>query len=540
MRRFSTLKTLALAAGMMLTGTQTAGAKADSPSSGNIVISKVFYSGSKRIDGQTPVNYMRHLYIQLYNNSANEVELQGMYVALANTDGGTAGWLASDMTAETKITPIDAEAEINMSGKAVVKQIMQISPDASYIVQPGQSVVIVNCAIDHSEIAAGGVNLSGADFEVKSTNNGFNYHNDAVPEIKLVHTFGTSDFINFMNPGPDGIVLLQKDANITRKTYGKGKTTGNTYVIVDMYKSVDAVDIVLQKTPSADNKRFTDSYDAGYTCTTDPGTFSGQAVVRKTAFICPDGRKVLFDTDNSSVDFESTTDLSIRSYSEEVSGLDETQSITIPESGYLAINPAKPFCGPKDVTFSYVNVSNNAATTDMTYYQYAGNEQLLIAGTWIAIAQPGTYDLKLSTSQGTMKTRSSGLSWSDEDELTLSGSKANSMIYKFQNTAGQIGFKRVTATTEGKYNHATFSDGDRMYYAISEAIADKIAAKNGATDHTNLEFIAWHGAEPVPTGITNVNAANAENMVIYNLQGVRLNQLQKGLNIVNGKKVVMK
>jgi hypothetical protein len=27
---------------------------------------------------------------------------------------------------------------------------------------------------------------------------------------------------------------------------------------------------------------------------------------------------------------------------------------------------------------------------------------------------------------------------------------------------------------------------------------------------------------------------------IYNLQGMRLNQLQKGLNIVNGKKVVVK
>ena len=42
------------------------------------------------------------------------------------------------------------------------------------------------------------------------------------------------------------------------------------------------------------------------------------------------------------------------------------------------------------------------------------------------------------------------------------------------------------------------------------------------------------------TGIANINAANAENVVIYNLQGVRMNALQKGLNIVNGKKVVIK
>ena len=42
------------------------------------------------------------------------------------------------------------------------------------------------------------------------------------------------------------------------------------------------------------------------------------------------------------------------------------------------------------------------------------------------------------------------------------------------------------------------------------------------------------------TGIANVNAANADHVAIYNLQGARLNQLQKGINIVNGKKVVIK
>ena len=42
------------------------------------------------------------------------------------------------------------------------------------------------------------------------------------------------------------------------------------------------------------------------------------------------------------------------------------------------------------------------------------------------------------------------------------------------------------------------------------------------------------------TGINTVNAANTDNVNIYNLQGVRLNQLQRGLNIVNGRKVMMK
>lgn len=43
------------------------------------------------------------------------------------------------------------------------------------------------------------------------------------------------------------------------------------------------------------------------------------------------------------------------------------------------------------------------------------------------------------------------------------------------------------------------------------------------------------------TAITDIKAAeDAGNVVIYNLQGVRLNKLQKGINIVNGKKIVIK
>ena len=41
-------------------------------------------------------------------------------------------------------------------------------------------------------------------------------------------------------------------------------------------------------------------------------------------------------------------------------------------------------------------------------------------------------------------------------------------------------------------------------------------------------------------GISDVNAAYVKGLQIYNLQGVRLSGLQRGLNIVNGKKVVIK
>ena len=274
--------------------------------------------------------------------------------------------------------------------------------------------------------------------------------------------------------------------------------------------------------------------------TDSTGTFSGQAVVRKTAFVTNDGRTVLFDTNNSSVDFEATNDLTIRSYSQQFSGITES-TITIPESGYVAVNIEKPFYASRDVYFTYVNVTNNASTTDMGYYNFPGDSILLIKGPWIACGQPGTYPLYLSDSQGIMKTRSSGMTWSEEDSKTLTGSQASRMIYKFQNEKGNVGFKRVPAV-DGKYNTATFSDGDRLYYAITTDIAKKIAAANGATDDTNLDFIQWHGITPeqILAGINEVKVASSVQQGIYNLQGQKLTRLQKGINIVNGRKVVIR
>lgn len=529
MKKISTLKSLALVAGMLLAGTTASEAKLQKPSGGstsaNLVISKVFYSGSTRLNGATPKNYLLNLYIELYNNSTDTLDLQGMYVALANSETAANAWTAADMAAAHK-------------DSAVVKQIFQISPDATFRMDPGQSVVIANCAIDHSEIAEGGVDLSKADFECKSQNNSYkNFHNEAVPELKVVSTFGTSDFINFLNPGPTGILLLAADTKLDQcpKTYPKGKTSGNEYTIVPLFKSIDCVDIVKQKTPSADDKRFADSYDAGFTCTADPGTFNAQAVVRKTAYVCSDGRVVLFDTNNSSVDFESTEDLSLRTYSKEVKGLSETMQITIPESGYLAINPEKPFCASKELNFVYLNVSNNASTTDMTYYSYPGDSLLLIKGAWIAVGQPGTYTLRLSESQGVMKTRSSGMSWADED--TKSVSQTNRSFYKFQNVKGQIGFKRVPAVDD-KYNKATFSDGDRLYYVITDAIGDKIAAANGATSHSDLDFIAWHGAQPAAAAfeveaatVVAFNAVENGKTVKFYLNNARVNAFNPLFNL---------
>ena len=505
--------------------------------SGDLIISKVFYNNMK---DNADKAFILANYIELYNNSDKELDISGIYIGLADNTAATAADYANAWTATNM-----AEAH---SGMIALVQLFRIPADKTYTLKPGESVVVCNSALNHTATAAKAPDLSQADFEVKSLLSVYGAnHNDAVAELPQVFSYNdNSTYIQWMSPGPSGVVLLAADTNIDgcEKGYYKGKTEGTKqFLFVPAYKTLDVVDIVEHsgKTePDASQKRMPADYDYGWVAHTTPGGNNGEAVMRRTAFVTADGRKVLFDTNNSTTDFMVTTDLSIRTYSDQVDGLDETLSVTIPESGFVAINPQKPFCGPKELTFSYVNVTNNEKTTDLTYYDFAGDDRLLIAGAWIAVGQPGTYTLRLSASQGVMRSRSSGMAWSDDDTKELTGSQKTRIIYKFQNTPGKVGFQRVAKSGEGLYNQATFSDGDRLYYPLTTAIADKIAAANGATDHNDLDFIPWHGATPDATGIQTLSSDALPMSRIFNLQGQRLQQPQRGLNIVGRRKVLVK
>ena len=81
-----------------------------------------------------------------------------------------------------------------------------------------------------------------------------------------------------------------------------------------------------------------------------------------------------------------------------------------------------------------------------------------------------------------------------------------------------------------------------MHIIVAKAIADKIAAANGATSSADLDFIAWHGITPekMAAGVSEMKTENKVQSVVYNLAGQRLKSLQKGLNIVKGKKILVK
>ena len=98
-----------------------------------------------------------------------------------------------------------------------------------------------------------------------------------------------------------------------------------------------------------------------------------------------------------------------------------------------------------------------------------------------------------------------------------------------------ISVNNGTATANQQLHKLEWAKGDTMENVTIVAIL--VAAS--ATDASKNQLLPISMVEEQVTGITNVNAVNT-NATIYNLQGVRMNKVQRGLNIVDGKKIIIK
>lgn len=526
------MKTLVIAAGLLLMA--NADAKVVKPESGSLVISKVFYAASK---GAESGNYAYGQYIELYNNSADDIDITGVYVGLIESEAAANAYTVEAIAA-------DADLKSKIGSKMVLKQLFQIPDDKTYTLESGKSIVICNSAIDHTALAKTGHNLSNADFEVKTTNNKYQ-HNDAVPAMKMVYSFNTAtDFMNLAYSGPAGVVLLKnndKAIDLENKIFARGKEKGNQYILANPYYCIDVVDILANTKNGIDQstKRINDTYDAGFTSTAATGTYNGETVYRKTSFITADGRTVLYDTNNSSVDFQASGTIQPRTFDTEMAGLTEA-TIVIPESGYQVFRPEKSFFGPKNLYFVYL--TGNKKNANVTFNNIPGDSSLVDKGNYIAVGKPGTYTVTLSDAQPTQKVPSNLLTWSEEDTKELTGNQATRSIYKWHNEAGKVGFQRVPATADGKYNVATFSGEDRLYLTLTADMVNAFYAANNAASAETFDFIIWQGATPEQAAaeVKTVTVQPATDGAVYDLQGRRVIKPKKGIYVKDRKKVILK
>ena len=94
---------------------------------------------------------------------------------------------------------------------------------------------------------------------------------------------------------------------------------------------------------------------------------------------------------------------------------------------------------------------------------------------------------------------------------------------------------KVPFTYTGAFN------GSYIDYATLHVPAESIIAYKNAEPWQNFkEIVALTDDDPNPMRIMTTKATPNENKNIYNLNGFRLPELKKGINIVNGKKYVIK
>ena len=117
------------------------------------------------------------------------------------------------------------------------------------------------------------------------------------------------------------------------------------------------------------------------------------------------------------------------------------------------------------------------------------------------------------------------------------------MVYKFVSDGERTGFVRDEAYAGENYQSCTFAEGEHFFVSLTQAIADKVAAASGKTNHEDLDFIVWHGPTPADAVATAIQTVATEQpaAVTYDLSGRRVTGTAKqGLYIRDGKKLVVK
>ncbi|MBQ6063064.1 MAG: Ig-like domain-containing protein [Prevotella sp.] len=197
---------------------------------------------------------------------------------------------------------------------------------------------------------------------------------------------------------------------------------------------------------------------------------------------------------------------------------EEVITVTIGSAEYATLYYSdKALAIPEGVTASIVTAVDNK---EIVFEDLDG---FIPAGTGVVLnAEPGTYDfvvkyVNLAAPENNL------LNGSDEAAMTEGGDK----YYKLTVKDGNVGFYY------GAEDGAAFENGAHKAYLAIPAEASNakffIIGKDGSVVSDDAGLV---------DGINEVQAESAQEY--YNLNGVRVNTLRKGIYIVGGKKVIIK
>lgn len=265
-----------------------------------LMISKIYYAGTKDDSAR---DYIADSYVEIFNNSDEVLYLDGKYLALTES-----------------VSPAAYPANENPE-YIYMRQICRFpGAGTQTAVQPGGSIVVAaRSARDHRESAATSVDLSHADFEVKTMEGS---GNPDVPMLPIVHNSTKVAYLNLLSGGPNGVVLFeatQEEYDAWPEVYQIGKTSGELFKRVPKGAVIDGVECLkkpAQTAPDVNTKRLQQDVDAGFITITAVNGKNHESVERKVSRT-QDGRCYLTDTNNSTADFVVLTDPTPQKYDKE-------------------------------------------------------------------------------------------------------------------------------------------------------------------------------------------------------------------------------
>lgn len=511
-----TFKTFAVACGMLMCS-----ANADA----QMVISKVFYSGTKNIsDGK---NYTKNPeYIELHNNTDKEYDIAGMYIALVENESSTGAYLVKDQT----------------NNDVKLKQVFQL-PETEHKVPAWGTVVLAASAVDHAD-AAGVPDLSKADYEF----GGLAVDNPDVPNLTLKYTYvATLPYLNLANGGDAGVLLITKkngDSYLkfndeTAYVFANGKDKGNKYLNFNAYYAMDAVEIIKAKKNTStgkyeidpERKRICTSKDAGYVPVPEDVSMlrDGYIAYRKTA-INKDGNIYLYDTGNSCNDFMVATGLASSAYNEQPDDVTEVV-ITIPETGFFPFMPEKYFFTENGLHVTYLSAV--AADKNLKYLDYEGDAKVFNNSAFMIIGTPGEHKVYYTKADRNMAAAGCDAWLAAGDEKCVDGvltiTTKNRYPMKFVNEKGNVRFEREIV------------DGNYQKIKMNPAAGENFYITLNYLDET-VNTMPWAGYMPDVTGISEINTTSVDNKAVYNINGMKMNasNLPAGIYIKAGRAFIVK
>ena len=251
---------------------------------GSIVFKEVYYTG-------VPDFYFSDQFIELYNNTGEVIYLDGLFIADIY---GTSG----QINPNSEPTPFKDDTD-----HVYANSVWQIPGSGQeHALQPGESFIIAQDGIDHTEQNENTtVNLSQADWETyNERDDNRDVDSPTVPNLTRVYFTGGFDWLISVF-GPALVIFRSNDFASLEEVQIPGlpdtfapriKIPNN--LVIDTFEA-------LQNNESGNFQRIPAGLDAGFVFAS--GTYTGESFRRKLA-IETDGRKILQDLNNSSLDFE--------------------------------------------------------------------------------------------------------------------------------------------------------------------------------------------------------------------------------------------